>query len=103
MTDRISPALTPEEWASLSFERDDDPSPREPSVSRHGVAALALYGQPFGFTRQDVAFLQSLAAWHHTQTYGKATGWRQSVLSEVVELRNLADRIAALLPPETPV
>lgn len=101
MTDRISPALTPEEWAKGG--RGWRHGAVINAEDRHAVAAVCLYGQPFGFTRADVAFLQSLAAWHHKQTYGKAAGWRQSVLSEVVELRNLADRIAALLPPETPV
>ena len=101
MTDRISSALTPEEWAGVQTGTVGIVGTPN-AQANHQLAAVCLYGQPFGFTRADVAFLQSLAAWHHKQTYGKAAGWRQSVLSEVVELRNLADRIAALLPPETP-
>jgi hypothetical protein len=54
---------------------------------RHGIAAFALWGQPFGFTREDVAELRMLA----TRNYE----------IDPEALRSLAERISALLPPET--
>lgn len=50
----------------------------------HALAALALYRQPFGFTRGDVRMLRNAGerAKHFPMLY-------------------LADRIAALLPPES--
>lgn len=53
---------------------------------RHALAAFALYGQPFGFTREDVEALRAEAYARHDDD-GK-------------RLASLADRIAALLPPE---
>lgn len=50
---------------------------------RHTLAALALYGQPFGFTREDVEMLRSAA-----EIPGRD------------DLHDLAARIEALLPPE---
>lgn len=51
----------------------------------HALAALALYGQRFGFTHEDVRILRDLA-------------------EELVrdDLHDLADRIEALLPPREP-
>lgn len=51
--------------------------------SRHAVAALALYGQPFGFTHQELMYLDTFA------TSGL--------------IRPIADKIRALLPPESAV
>lgn len=54
---------------------------------RHKLAALALHGQPFGFTREDVGFLRGL--------------WRELALASDYEaVRHIATRIEALLPPE---
>lgn len=60
-----------------------------PSESeRHALAALCLHEQPFGFTQQDVAMLRQEAddEWPASHEMHAA-------------LTNLADRIAALLPP----
>lgn len=54
---------------------------------RRALAALALDGQPYGFTREDVTLLAQLA---------DNAIWKEGV--EGAE--NLAARIAALLPPE---
>ena len=51
---------------------------REPV--RHALAALSLYKQPFGFTREDVEHLRGGFHAH--------------------DFTSLADRIEALLPPE---
>jgi hypothetical protein len=95
-TSGVSPALSEAEWSivqqfttfpirgigPMAICHIDDP---------HAVAAIALHGQPFGFTSQHVAFLRWLA---------------DSVL-RTDETRHacrvLADRIQALLPPrDTP-
>lgn len=80
----IKPALTAEEWASREYrsgestdvrffeyegrelmcidagcDYDDYTAVLEPE-HRHAVAALALYGQPFGFTREDAELLRDL-------------------------------------------
>jgi hypothetical protein len=57
---------------------------------RHALAALALHGQPFGFTQEDVIRLHGLA--HHMQA---ETGDRPYT----DKIQDLAHRIAALLPP----
>lgn len=100
MTESIRPALTPEEWArqvstgpdgSVEIVVDfgglvgphrvvDDPK------ARHALAALSLHGQPFGFTREDVAMLRSLAS--------------DAGLQAEPVILHLAARIEALLPPE---
>jgi hypothetical protein len=63
-----------------------DPTPEE----RHAIAALALHGQPFGFTWEDVDWLRAMADW--AEEYGVAADGPAWVNA-------LADRIAALLPP----
>jgi hypothetical protein len=57
----IRPALTPEAWAravnagfdqrGLAIKNTLD---KEDPPDFHAAAAIALYGQPFGFTREDV-------------------------------------------------
>jgi hypothetical protein len=100
----IRPALTREEWAGatgaidplmepftelhVSIQPDGalaiwgayDGGVQSPAA-RHALAALALHGQPFGFTWQDVDLL------------------RDAVDYLDPRIRTLADRIAALLPP----
>ena len=138
MTDRISPALTPEEWAKGGHRREFGPDifdrpedlenphcvksfqPGTVRVScgdcvtwghgavldaedRHAAAALCLYGQPFGFTREDVEALQfegnDLLAWAGD---AETDDERRRMNRHGFQLLNVASRIAALLPPETP-
>ena len=110
MSDAVKPALTPEEWSRLRPDLATrlawgNPGTSDPdfcgtpdpfrftsgggeysdSLSvrperRHALAALALHGQPFGFTREDVDLLWAA-------NNGRA-------------LDSLIARIAALLPPE---
>lgn len=63
------------------------------NVRRHALAALALHGQPFGFTREDIQHLR-WAADLRDRVGVRDAGWTAGVL------RNLAARIEALLPPE---
>jgi len=101
----MKPALTKEEWEEKETHRQDgyagarlvekeDESCVETGYrdfyygdayvgqERHGLAALCLHNQPFGFTREDVKLLRAFA--------NLCTS----------DFRNLADRISALLPPE---
>ena len=52
---------------------------------RHGLAALCLHNQPFGFTREDVEMLLEPSL---------------SPEGQMEEREDLARRIEALLPPE---
>ncbi len=112
-------ALTPEEWKDGEFEsrygnaetsaqkdykgrwffRAEHPNGHEvvilneshtPDVSKK-LAALALAGEEFGFTREDVALLRGLALYDDSNA---------EVRSEYKRLESLAARIEALLPPE---
>lgn len=63
------------------------PPPTIPSNELQTVAALALYGQPYGFTHAMVDALHRKMKRIHPVDAG--------------ELQEIADRIAALLPPRT--
>ena len=118
MTDRdITPALTPDEWAAKQthcpdgqmciaphWNPKDNPgeylcidagvgSPeataRLGSDRRHALAALALYGQPYGFTWEDARLCRDIAAYLADKGLLIGSG----------ELSTVAARIAALLPP----
>lgn len=102
--DTVRPALTPGEWAELAIKRahvkvhgDGDPlwirsaEPYETDVwvygdERHALAALALHGQPFGFTREDVIRVLRVA---NDMVPGT---------DEQRDWVSLARRLAALLP-----
>lgn len=98
----MKPALTAEEWRDEFYNRQQAAkwgSGTGPRIHRtlapgadlaHQDAALALYGKPFGFTRADVARLRQ-----------SANRIRDEWGDSVTDLKDLADRIEALLPPET--
>ena len=104
MTDEIVPALNTEEWLQYGADRTvlrDFAAGKRPwcptrrfsdEQKLHAVAAMALFGQPFGFTHRDVDLLENQAAFHEHR--GATT---DQVL--VQQLRSLAARITALLPP----
>ena len=115
----MNPALTSDEWARrlarphsgalVDFGHCECGAPvvrnllddSLPPANRHALAALALHGQPFGFMAKDVKNLRETA---EESDEGDASndfylgGYQVTVGSEW--LLNLADRIAALLPPE---
>lgn len=62
-------------------------------ADRAKLAALALHGQPFGFTQADVERLMGLARW--LQDRAPEDLW----FVGSGDIRDLANRIAALLPP----
>ena len=118
MADEIPPALTPDEWATGNVDRrepgrgdmrarmtsglelfvgweesgDDAWQVFIPPAGLHALAALALHGQPFGFTRADVEMLRGIAESDYTGEHGMV-GPGAAVL-------RLAAKLAALLPPE---
>ena len=60
---------------------------------RLAVAAIALHNQPFGFTHEDEALLEAQARFCEGRG---APGDRETA----ARLRDLQDRISALLPPK---
>lgn len=94
-------AITTEEWARIEAKFGEPPYPivvdrewaTDPERHRQAFAALALLGQPFGFTWEDVDLLRFIADKQH------ALGVSVSGLHPFEQVAALADRIAALLPP----
>lgn len=122
MSDELKPALTAEEWRRqmrnpyhaflVNFGRCGCGVPRivnlyDPSVEpkqSHKLAALALHGQPFGFTREDVkdegqAYHDAVVAARHAGDRGDEEE-RQRLKEMARRHLHRADRIEALLPPE---
>lgn len=89
MSEPIKPALTAEEWEPIVQRRRDFGIPE----IIHRNAAIALYGQPFGFTREDVKLVRDVEAVNDSDMYALSDEY-------LARYRDLADRIEALLPPE---
>lgn len=92
MSDNVKAALTPEEWEGepgwpILVHQHGQVDTEATVAYRHRMAALALHGQPFGFTREDVRLLSGLGT-ALTNYHG------------IVAVESLMGRIAALLPPE---
>lgn len=93
------PAMPPEEWnAQLARSPEErraclvhakNEADADGWLTIHGLAALALYGQPFGFTREDVQKLRKI---HDDADLRLGYDDRQFVSA-------LARRIESLLPP----
>lgn len=111
--EQIKPALTAEEAARRAIFAEWDSSHSVPfleirddhlyydnSGGEYGcepipaqkAAALCLYGQPFGFTQEDVQNLLALASG------GEPFATPEKSPDEII--RSIASRIAALLPEE---
>jgi hypothetical protein len=101
----VRPALTPEEWAEV---QPIDPASgyddtlyalaHSKPLRLHEIAARALHGQPFGFTREDVSRLREAADFI---AGADGSGGAQADFQTFArELRETAAKIAALLPPE---
>lgn len=111
MSDPIRSALSPKEWAEVAAAERGDFN-RAPMIylraiehrgtgphqldRPHALAALALHDQPFGFTWEDVDLLLRAAG----AVEQESADCPVFAPSEVpASFRELADRIAALLPP----
>jgi hypothetical protein len=81
------------EWAPLAYHNRD---------GGHVTAAVALYGQPFGFTREDLALIDRVS--RLMQAIGRGDANTEEAYDEAhsafYALGRLAERISALLPPE---
>jgi hypothetical protein len=118
--ERTKPALTPAEWAGRCAQltgSDDEctvalsggdlwihDGPRDAvlgeSSSLHALAALALDGQHFGFTWADVDVLLAEAErLHRVERHLNTPTAEARAAVPGRRLRDLAERIAALLPP----
>ncbi len=105
MSEKIEPALTPEEWEPYTRHLP------EPAVldadlilyedGPHALAALMLHGQPFGFTWEVVDQLRESAAYIGRVEFVAGAHYAEDVDGEdlVVSLLAHADRIASFLPP----
>lgn len=102
MTDKVQPALTPDQWAMREVVLNDaleHGTPCEPA-ELHRIAALCLYGQPYGLTHEDVAAVE-WAVKEELRHLQITEGTKHGHLI-LLQLESLAHRIAALLPPEIP-
>jgi hypothetical protein len=103
----VSPALSAAEWAGVLKNREQLTDIREQLLdtpfSAHAVAALLLYDEPFGFTRQDVEDEFQVAGYCASMATQLELGGQQAtadtfrMLGERHKIR--AAKIAALLPP----
>lgn len=111
VSDEITPALSAAEWAGVLARRAQLDEIREQLLdtpwSSHAVAALLLYGEPFGFTAQDVddeaqvaEYCKAMAA----QLDGSGKAETASTFRQLGERHTVrAAKIAALLPPTATV
>lgn len=97
----VQPALTPEEWQRYApwnrplAQHVIDIAKENP----HGAAALALHGQPYGFIWDDYyELLDNVYEIEHD--YGPPQFLVPERKRQVEQLRSIAARIAALLPPK---
>ena len=93
MTEKIKPALTPEEWATFQIVVIDYDgvlvrvrylAHMPPGGIMQKIAAACLHKQPFGFTHYDLVKLRDALPWNE-----ESEAW----------LNSLIERIQALLPP----
>jgi hypothetical protein len=108
MTDTVThipAAMSPEEWKEvldLIQAGKQNGQTSQLQLTMHGTAALALYGQPYGFSQQDVDDEIQVAEYCETmarQQEGTAAGATFRLLGERHKVRAL--KIAALLPPKS--
>ena len=103
----VPPALSAAEWNGVLQQQDGLAHLREEfgklPFSAHAIAALLLYDQPFGFTRQDVqdedevsAYCAMMAA-QNRAAGDTATAAKFELLGGRHKER--AAKLAALLPP----
>lgn len=94
----IQPALTPEEWATNTLTAESNGTVRLMVGTQevvvygprcHSLAALCLYNQPFGFTKEDVETLTD--ALDFDPAYPQTETERRVLVA--------ISKIVALLPP----
>jgi hypothetical protein len=103
----VPPALSAAEWNGVLLQQDGLAHLREEfgklPFSAHAIAALLLYDQPFGFTRQDVQDEEEVSAYcammaaQNRAAGDTATAAKFELLGGRHSER--AAKLAALLPP----
>jgi hypothetical protein len=103
----VPPALSAAEWNGVLLQQDGLVHLREEfgklPFSAHAIAALLLYDQPFGFTRQDVQDEEEVSAYcammaaQNRAAGDLATAAKFELLGGRHQER--AAKLAALLPP----
>jgi hypothetical protein len=103
----VPPALSAAEWNGVLLQKDGLAHLREEfgklPFSSHAIAALLLYDQPFGFTRQDVQDEEEVSdycammAAQNRDAGDLATAAKFELLGGRHKER--AAKLAALLPP----
>lgn len=93
----INPAYDPEDWPDPTTDRLSEADAHWENahgecMGRHQAAARALLDQPFGFTWEDVDLLRNGLIYEQYE-YAAHT---------IPFFNDLANRIAALLPPRQP-
>jgi hypothetical protein len=107
MASHITPALSAAEWAGVLAHREELTVLREGFMdtpfSAHALAALLLYDEPFGFSRQDVDDEEQLATYCAAMADEQELAGKESAATTFrllgVRHRERAAKIAALLPP----
>jgi len=103
----VKPALTAEKWEFEIGRRYFEILQANPQRC-HADAAMCLYGQPFGFTREDVRRHRNSAILLQEQLdrQGSKPTWDfpfdeiESAKFQMIWHISMANRIEALLPPE---
>lgn len=107
MPDLVVPALSPPEWVGVLEQKDGLVHLREQfsqlPFSPHAIAALLLYEQSFGFTRQDVTDEEEVSEYCAVMAAQNRAGGDAATAAKFELLgkrhQERANRIAALLPP----
>ena len=107
MSDDRSPALSPAEWSGVLGQQGGLAHLREQfgtlPFSPHAIAALLLYEQPFGFTKQDATDEAEVSEYCAVMSAQNRVSGDLATASKFELLggrhRERANRIAALLPP----
>jgi hypothetical protein len=102
-----APALSAAEWAGVLRNHEQLDAIREQLLdtpfSAHAVSALLLYGEPFGFTKEDVDDEVQVAGYCASMATQLETAGHLETASTFRQLgerhKARAAKIAALLPP----
>ena len=107
MAESVIPALSKAEWSGVLDQKDGLAHLRDQfgklPFSMHAIAALLLYEQPYGFTRQDVGDEEEVSEYCRVMAEQNRLAGDLATAAKFELLggrhRDRAARIAALLPP----
>lgn len=111
----MKPALMADEWKTLerggAYIRDDGklgilgrtPESVFEGETRHTLAALALHGESFGFTRNDAEALEFLFIVAASCLANHAVNFSPAAAEKIIQAKDAIARLDALLAPEDSV